>query len=52
MIECSSQSSFGSMLSLVLTTEAVDVHLLGYYTIVFASCNSVRVDADVNNFYF
>ena len=24
---------------------AVEVHLLGYYTVVFVSCDSVRVDA-------
>ena len=39
----------GWMLSLVTTMGPVEVHLLGYYTVVFLSCNSVRVDADVNN---
>ena len=31
---------------------AVEVHLLGYYTVVFVSCDSVRVEADVTNFIF
>lgn len=29
----------------------VEVHLLGSYTIPFVSCDSARVDADVNNFF-
>ena len=30
----------------------VEVHLLGYYTVVFVSYDSVRVEADVTNFIF
>ena len=36
----SSKSSFGSMLSLVIIMGATEVHLLGYYTILFVSCHS------------
>ena len=35
--------SFGSILSLVSTTGLAEVHLLGDSTIIFASCDSVRV---------
>ena len=38
--------SFASMLSLVSATGLVEVHLLGYCTVVFASCDSVRVDVN------
>ena len=31
-------------------TRATEVHLLGYYTVVFISCNYVRMDKDLNNF--
>ena len=31
---------------------AVEVHLLGYYTVVFVLCDSVREDVNVNNFFF
>ena len=44
--------SFGSMLSLVTMAGTLEVHLLGYYIVVFVSCDSVRVDVDVNNFPF
>ena len=30
---------------------AVKVHSLGYFTVVFASCDTVRVDANANNFF-
>ena len=44
--------SFGSMLSLVSTTGVVEVYLLGDSTIIFSSCNSVRVLEEVNKFFF
>ena len=42
----------GAMLSLVTTKEAVKVHSLGYYTVVFVLCDSARVDADMNSSVF
>ena len=30
---------------------AVEVHLLGYYTLVFVSCNSVQVDVKSTSFF-
>ena len=30
----------------------VEVHSLGYYAVLFVSFDSLRVDADVNNFFF
>ena len=36
--------SFGSKHSLDTTMGAAEVHSLGYYTVVFVSCDSVRVD--------
>ena len=36
--------SFGSKHSLDTMTGAVEVHSLGYYTVVFVLCDSVRVD--------
>ena len=32
--------------------KAVEVHLLGYCTVVFASCDSVQVDANANKYFF
>ena len=40
------------LLSLVSTNRAVEVHSLGDSTVIFVLCNSVRVDADVNDFFF
>ena len=31
---------------------AVEVHLLGYYTVVFVLCDSMREDVNVNGFFF
>jgi len=38
--------SFGSKHSLDTTMGAVEVHSLGYYTVVFVSCDSLPVDAN------
>ena len=35
-----------------LNDGAVKVNSIGYYIVVFVSCDSVRVDANVNNFFF
>ena len=40
------------MLSLALTTGAVEVHSLDYSTVLFVSFDSMRVDGDVKNFFF
>ena len=40
------------MISLVSTTRVVEVDSLGDSTVVFVSCDSMRVDADENNFFF
>ena len=37
------------LLSLVSMNRAVEVHSLGDSTVIFVLCNSVRVDADVND---
>ena len=37
---------------LLVTKGTGEVHSLDYYIVVFVSCDSVRVDADVNNFFF
>ena len=34
-----------------LSDGGVEVHSLGYYTVVFAFCDSVRVDPNANNFF-
>ena len=40
------------MLSLITMAGAIEVHLLGYYIVVFVLYNSVQVDMDINNFPF
>ena len=44
--------SFDSMLFTGFRDKAVEVHLLGYCTVVFASCDSVQVDANANKYFF
>ena len=39
------------MLSLTSTKETVKVHSLDYSTVLFVSFDSMRVDADVKNFF-
>ena len=39
-------------LQVISTNSAVEVHGVGDSTVIFALCNSVQVDADLDNFFF
>lgn len=40
------------MLLLASTTKALEFHSLDYFTVLFVSCDSVRVDGNINNQFF